>query len=378
MTALLKLPAETEYAHGVRAVEPAHVSGIARLFHKTFRGGRGAPPASLSAYFHALLFEHPWRDMELPSLVHVSAVGSVDGFMGVLPQSMTIGGKPVRAAIAGMLMADEPQKNPLTGARLLRAFFAGPQDISISETANPLSHGMWTRLGGSVLPLHSMEWFKVLRPFGAAAAVLSHGAPAAKILSPFASASDALLSRFKRNPFRFELPASAALIRGEDADEDRFIACALRFAAQFELRPCWNKTVLRWLLTKAAVKESHGPMMRRLVYGKGDAPIGGYIAYMRPKGVAWVLQILAEPGRAGPVLDNLAAYAHGHGAVALRGKTHPLLMEPLLTRGCLFLHRSSTLVHARDASLMAAASRNGLINGLAGETWSRHIGGEFR
>jgi hypothetical protein len=378
MTTPLIVPAKGEHAPDVRAFELSHLSDVARLFHKIFRGNKGAVPASLAPYLKEIFFEHPWRDEDLPSLVHVSQDGRVDGFIGVLPLRLKLNGKKVRAAVYGSLMVEEPEKNPLTGARLMRKVILGPQDISISETANPVSQAMHARLGGRVLPLNSMEWLMVIKPLGTTVALASRVAGVLKVLAPFARAGDAVLSRWKSGQSKSERPAPAAFTRGEDASEERFIAYALRSAAQFALRPDWNETVLKWLLTHAAAKEEHGPMVRRLVYGKGDTPIGGYIAYMRPGGLAWVLQILTEPGRAGPVLDDLAAYAQSHGAVALRGRTHPTLMEPLLKRGCVFLQRSATIVHASDETLMAAAAQDGLINGLAAESWSRLIGGVFR
>jgi hypothetical protein len=275
-------------------------------------------------------------------------------------------------------MVDTPRRNPLAGARLMRAFFSGPQDLSLSETANPVSQGMWTRLGGHVLPLHSMEFLRILKPAGTAVAILSDAVPAASLLCPIAWVADGALSHLGRNPFRNGPPSPQRYVRDEEADEEAFISHILRFASRFSLRPDWDARALRWQLGHAAEKERYGKASRRLVYGDGPDPIGGYIVYTRPVGVAWVLQVLAEPGRVEPILDSLTAHARSHGAVALRGRTHPMLIEPLLKRGSLFAHRSSTLVHARDAGLIEAASGDALITGLAGETWTRLIGGIFR
>jgi len=378
MTAPLILPTAPERGRSVRALEPGDLGDVARLFQKTFRGKTGPAPASLQSYLSEIFISHPWRDEELMSRVHVSDSGRVDGFIGVLPLRLNLGGRQLRAAVAGSLMVDEPAKNPLAGARLFRAFFSGPQDISLSETANALAQGMWTRLGGRVLPLLSMEWLHMLKPAGTGVSILSERTPVANILRPFAWLADGVLSRFNSIPVRAEAPARMRYTRDEEADEEAFIAYALRYASKFSLRPEWDAGVLRWLLPHVAQKERYGTVSRRLVYGNGPDPIGGYIVYSRPGGVAWVLHILAESARIEPTLDSLIDYARNHGAVALRGRTHPMLMVPLFQRGCVFVHRSSMLVHAREAGLIEAVSGNALISGLAGESWTKLIGGVFR
>jgi hypothetical protein len=89
--------------------------------------------------------------------------------------------------------------------------------------------------------------------------------------------------------------------------------------------------------------------------------------------------MFAEPGRAEPVLDSLLARALNAGAVAVRGRSHAVFMDGLLNRGCVFLHRSATMVHSRNTTLLKAAqSPSALMTGLAAETWTRLIGGEFR
>ncbi len=72
----------------------------------------------------------------------------------------------VRAAICGSLMVEGRDRDPLAGARLLKAFVDGPQDLSFSETANEVSTQLWTRLRGVVLPQYSLDWVRVIRPAG--------------------------------------------------------------------------------------------------------------------------------------------------------------------------------------------------------------------
>ena len=45
-------------------------------------------------------------------------------------------------------MVDKPAEHPLAGARLLRSYLTGPQELCVSETSNPIAQGMWERIGG--------------------------------------------------------------------------------------------------------------------------------------------------------------------------------------------------------------------------------------
>jgi hypothetical protein len=365
--------ASTRVRGGVRALQPEDIGAVAKLFQKRFRDAKRPVPASLASYLSEIFFAHPWRDPDIPSRVHVSSEGVVDGFIGVFPSRMHLGERAVRAAIAGSLMVDQPEKNPFAGARLLHAFCGGPQDISISETCNPLTQSMWSKLGGQLVPLTSMEWYRILRPAG----TVTNRLPAARLLRPLAALADVAVKRVKTNPFRLDARASR-FVRGEDADEASFVDCTLRLSSEFAFGPSWSRDSLRWLLRHAEQKEDYGKMVRRLVYGPGPEPIGGYIYYGRPSRTAWVLQVFAARGHAGRTLDSLLAHALENGAVAVRGQTHPLIMGDLLSSGCVFLHRNSTMVHSRDDKLVdAAESSSALMTGLAGETWTRLIGGVF-
>jgi hypothetical protein len=371
------MPATNGRSHTIRALARSDLPVVAQMFQNNFRSPDVLAPPSLESYLGELFLNHPWYEPDLASRVHVSADGKVNGFIGVLPLRMRFQGRPLRAAVAGSLMVQEPKKQPFTGAALLRSFLSGPQDLSLSETANRISQNMWLQLGGSASPLYSMEWVRLLHPASLGVSFLSEFWPAARLLNPLARATDRILRRMRSNPFR--MPAEAPVGYSDaDADDDTFIDCALRFASSFALHPDWDARFLRWLAPHMARKERHGALTRRVVYGNGPAPVGGYVYYGRPGGVAWVLQIFAETAHVDPVLDMLTAHALKQGCIAARGRTTPALMNPLLLRGCMFFHRSSTVIRARDPKLLAAiASGDAMITGLAAEGWTRLLGGTF-
>ncbi|TMJ50940.1 MAG: hypothetical protein E6G84_08455 [Alphaproteobacteria bacterium] len=361
----------------IRACSPEDMPAVAGLFQKTFPGRRRSAPESLEAYLAELFLHHPWYDPELASRVYVSPEGAVRGFLGVLPLRMCFRGKKIRAAIAGSLMVDRPEENPLAGARLLRSFANGPQELSISESANRVSENLWQKLGGRTLPFESLEWLRILRPAGVALAFAREWFAPAVLLQPLASMIDRVARHTGRNPFG--LPGGRGGYEYDtDAGEELLLEQIPRFAESYSVRPDWNRSSLQWVLAHARAKARRGPVCRRMVYGKNHAPIGCYVYYGGPHGIARVLQILARPECIDAVLDSLLTNAFRNGSVAVRGGTHPRLMNALLRHGSMFFHRSSTIVHSADAELLHAIdSGDALVTGLAGEAWTRLIGDRF-
>jgi hypothetical protein len=365
----------TSDAARIRACAPDDIPAVAGLFQRTFRDPRVAAPASLTSYLRELYFDHPWRDPELASKVFV-ADGAVGGFIGILPLRLAFRGATIRAAVAGSLMVDKPQENPLAGARLLRAYLGGPQDLSLSDSANPISRGMWERLGGKTMPTESMEWVRAFRPFSTALALAGDAAPLLRLARPIAAMADGIAGLIEHDLLRFK-PADTAAHEVAASDED-LIRLIPELAATYEVRPAWEPASLRWILAHAAGKNRHGPMVRRIVRGKDGRPLGCYIYYGRRGGVAWVLQLLADPNGIEPVLDNLFASAFALGCVAVRGRTQARLLDALQRRHCLFFHRSATVVHSTNAALVAAIrGGEGLVTGLSGDAWTRLIGDTF-
>src|SRR5262249_21773000 len=370
----MNVRATADAAH-VRACTPHGLPAFAGLFQRTSRDPRLGPPASLTSYLRELYFAHPWRDPALAAKVFV-ADGAVRGFIGILPQRLAFRGRILRAAVAGSLMVENPQQNPLAGARLLRAYLSGPQDVSLSDSANPVSCGMWERLGGKTVPAESMEWVRPFRPFATALALAAEFAPPMRLAWPIAAAADGVARLVNRELLRLS-PAETAAHETE-ASEDDLIRLIPELAATYEVRPAWEPTTLRWILAHAANKNRHGPIVRRVVHGKDGRPLGCYIYYARRGGVAWVLHLLARPGAIESVLDSLLASALALGCVAVRGRTQTRLLDALQRRQCVFFHRSATVVHSHDAELVAAI-RGGeaLVTGLSGDAWTRLIGDTF-
>jgi hypothetical protein len=373
----VKAPIAASAAGEVRALRQSDVPGVAELFQKTFRNPKTAAPPSLAAYVEQIFLDHPWQDKDRVSRVVVDSDGAVTGFVGVLPQLLQVGDTVIRASVLGSLMSRDPQRNPLVGARLLRSALHEHQDVSFSESANPLSLKMWEKSGGVTLPLHSLSWARILRPASLPFAMLAERFSFASAALPLTSGLDRLARRIAPDVFAV---AGSDGPGGEDFEvgAEEFAAAIPALCTRYRIRPVWDGKMLGWLLQHASTKTRFGPVMMRLVKGKGGRIVGGYIYYGRPGGVAFALQLLAEPNAERLVVNSLLSHVEARGFSAVRGRVQPEFLDALVRQQSLMFRRSAAVIHTRNNDLRAALLEgNALITGLAAEAWSRLIGEEF-
>lgn len=362
----------------IRNCSRTDLAAVAALFQKTFRNRAGPAPRSLEAYLAEAFLDHPAYDAEIASRVHVDDTGRVTGFIGVFPVQLEHRGRQLRGAVAGTLMVESPEREPLAGAKLLRSVVKGAQDIAISETTNLVSQRLWGPLGGKVVPLMSLDWFRVLRPGASAVALLSEKYPSGgALLAPAARAIDSLSAKWTARSINLAEP-SPRLMSIREASDCEFATAVMELSRFFELRPRWSERMLEWLLRQAAPKARYGPVRQTIVRGRKGELVGCYLYHGEAGGIGRVLQFLARPSDTGEVLDNLLHEAHASSFAALRGRCSQQLMTALLTRNCIFLHRASTVIHTSDSELQRVVETGGaLVTGLAGESWTRLVGDEF-
>lgn len=364
----------------IRALEQSDVATVATLFQRILRKTQARATPALEAYLTELFLDPPDRDPEITSHVHVRDDGAVSGFVGVLPMPLMVGDRPMRGALCGTLMVDNHADDPFAGARLMRAFLSGPQDISLTETANDISTTMWRKLRATVLPGHSLEWLRIIRPAGFMAEMAAARLGAARLLSPLLRPIDALARRGKAEPRWASLAASIpeGTFASRDADDETTAALFRKFTGPFAVRPDWGEESLRRMVAESRSKAVYGEMVRRAVTTRDGRPVGLFLYYGDPGRIGRVVQILAAPGQAGTVIDSMLAHAGERGMVALRGRTQPALLEAMLGRRFAFVHASSSIVHARDPALIEPfLAGRAFFNGFAGESWSRLIGDRF-
>jgi|SRR5579864_4039697 len=352
------------------------IPAVAALFGRVYPAQRWASQAACEAYFREILFNNPWRDLDLPSWV-AEEDGRLAGFAGVMPRRMSFRGRPIRVAVGCQFMVDPNRRHGLTALQLARAALSGPQDLFIADGANDLSRQMWAGLGGTTPLLYNLHWTRPLRPARFALSLLEDRRVLPPVFTlaaqPLGALADALVARLHPNRLNREeveltedaLDAAAMLAHLSDVTDGN------------ALQPEYDARSLAWLLEQAACKARHGKLRARAVLEGERRLIGWYLYYLRAGGVSEVVQVAARNGSFGRVLQRLLVDAWRHGAAAVRGRLDPRRVQELSDRHCWFRREGTwTLVHSRHPDLSAAIHQgNAFLTRLEGEWWLRFQGG---
>lgn len=350
---------------------------VGALWLRAFQ--RPGTPAGVERYFREVFLDHPLTTDDPASLVHEDDAGAIVGFVGGMPRRMSFRGRPIRAVVATQLMVDPGRRRGLAAFELLRALFAGPQELTFCDGANERSQLVWQRSGGEVVPLYSLDWRRVLRPAGYLRQRVARAGrgSAARLAAPLCRAADAIAGSLTGLDRAAAIGVPLGRPRPRLTDEE--LSCAAVRAILDDtapapsLRPSYDDASLAWLLEQAARTRGHGPLRRRLCRdGSGEA-VGYYVYYARPGGVAQVLQIGGKSKVIGDVLGSLFADAYAAGAVAVAGQIEPRWLREIddahATLSCPSL---GVLVHAKDREITAALQRgDSLLSRLDGEWWLR-------
>ena len=360
----------------VRVLTPGDVPAVAELFARVYPGQHWCSPAEFQAYFHEMLFEHPWRSLDIPSWVAEDG-GRMCGCYAVMPRPMKFRGRAIRAAIGFQFMIDPAYRNSVVTFQLVKACLAGPQDLTVADGANDQTRRGWEAIGGTVPLLYGLHWTRPLRPAALMLGALQERSALPKALAiaarPFAAATDALVSRLRANRLLREDGelADAAL------DPDAMLSLFPGMVRRNALQPVYDARSLAWLLERAARKKRFGALRARLVLDGSRRPLGWYLYYLRAGQVGEVVQIAAAARSYPMVLNRLLADAWRGGATALHGRLEPANYLELSERHAwLRTDGTWTMAYARDAELMNAFHRgDAFFSRLDGEWWLRFLGG---
>ncbi|MCW5719627.1 MAG: hypothetical protein KIS86_00645 [Devosia sp.] len=372
----------TNAAH-IRPLAAADIAAVAHLFQRQLRRSQRVPPPALSRYLEQLFVSGPFASAAMPSLVYERETG-IAGFIGVTSQPMQVEGRDLKVAVCGALMVEGYQADPMAGARLLKAFLSGEQDIALSETAGDATLTMWRQLGGEVLSRHSLDWLRIVRPGGFAVETLERRVPGARLVSPLAHLADRIMrgSSARRSDLRWaSLPddlKTAANLDVEIISPDQYLDEVRQFTDGFAIRRQWSEPALAQLGEDLAHKSEHGQLRIGLLRAKGGRRLGSFVYYWRKGATARVLDVLARPAQAGMVIDALLGDAARLGAVAVRGRTSPALFDALLERRCLMFRHGASVISGRDKAVVDRFKQgDAAFNGVVGERWSRLLGDDF-
>ncbi|HEY0783995.1 MAG TPA: hypothetical protein VGE98_16175, partial [Thermoanaerobaculia bacterium] len=355
----------------LRPLAPGDIPAVTDLHRRVFGPAGGGTP-DLEATLRQIFCGHPWQDDRLPSLVYAED-GEVRGCLGVMPRPIWVGDEPAVAAVSHNFMVDPRSRHRLVGIELLKAFFAGPQDLSLAE-GNDVSRQIWQALGGSVATLYSLRWTRPLRPLSYGLSLASrHGLAAfwSFSLAPLCAALDRVGRRLARPAHDPEAEGIAV----EPLAVPWLLAGIERFGRRATVRPRYSQATLTWLLATAAHPPPAGELRCRQVLCR-DEPVGWYVYQLGPSRVAEVLQLGVAERWARTVLRELFAEAGRSGAIAVSGQLEPRLLAALSEERCLF-HRgrggSWILAHSRRPEVLQALHRgDAFFSRLEGEWWIGH------
>lgn len=347
----------------VRPLSEDDLPQMTRLYERVF--GRNLEGSADS--LRQLFFEQPWHDASLPSLGYQSETGQIVGCLGVMPRHMTFRGRPVRVAVGHHFAVDPSSRNTLAGFELARHFYAGPQDVTLAE-GNEFSRQMCQFFGGSVSVLYSLCWTRPLRLAQYALMLLKNrGLPdaAALTLRPLCRSFDSRL------PHPNSLIKTSAVL-ADDLDPVTMLACLSTFTNGRSLQPVYDLPSLTWLMKMLAQKRHRGLLNKVVVRTRSGRPLGWYLYYLVPRGVAEVVQVGGPEESIREVLEHLFHHAWERGAVAVTGAMDPSLSRALFESHCVF-HRPDNcwmLVHSRDRRILnAIQAGDAFLTRLEGEWW---------
>jgi hypothetical protein len=364
----------------IRPFEFADIDRVAVLYQKTFASSGAKASSGLAQCLKEFYLEGPSADPDIPSLVHVRDDGAISGFVGVNLVPMVFSGRRMRVAFCGALMVEDPKRDPLAGARLLKTFLSGRQDLSISETANKTSLEMSKALKGIAFPGYSLEWMRAFTPVSFACDMVFRHSPLRKFALPLARGADRLVRRSSlgRSLAAEEFSTGKAALALRSVDANGFAEAVELLTTHYQMRPCWSSKDLGHVLSQAFDKPGYGEAVAMIASRGGGPAVGAFLYHLRSGGVGRVFQVLALPGMESTVIDCMFADAARRGAAGLRGRTQPAILNGLLGKKAMFANASSTVVFSRDEDILDCfRSGRAFVNGIAGENWGRHIGGNF-
>jgi hypothetical protein len=367
----------------VRPFTKNDIPQVVNLFQKVFfNNGRTAPSSSkLSAYFEDTFFHNPWTEKrtekgtekgieeEIQSLVYEAGDGAIVGFIGVIPRRMLLHGRPIRAATSMHFMVEPGSRSTLAGVQLLKTFFSGPQDLSLTDSAGAVGRKIWEGLGGATALPYSINWMRLLRPSRYVLRFLARKNWPLRLftgaLRPLCPIADAMASRALSH--RFGKPNAS--LRATDLDQETLLAGITQLPSSYSLRPDYDLGSLLWLLAKADQLARPGELRKIALYNADGELVGWYMYELKADGLGEVLQVVGRKKSFGEVLDHLFHHSWRNGAVALSGRLDPKFAQEFSDKYCFFNYEGPwTLTHSRNPEVLRAIYQGDLfLTRLEGE-----------
>lgn len=345
---------------GVRPFVEPDIPQVADLYWTVMRRRKGPAPPRLQSCFKELYFTNPWIDGPPSNFVYEDKGGRIVGFLGVVRRKMSLYGGPIRVAFGGNFVVDPKARANLAGMRLLGAYMAGDQDLSMTDSANDVSRTLLERLGfRTILPL-SIHWVRPLRPGHFAAYAMSRltgpilSASLKLVAKPFCSVVDNMATRLSLSPFR----QNESWLHASELDVETLFHCLAKFRGGYSLWPEYEASSLSWLLTFMTRMQARGDLRKVVLRDDKQNILGWYLYYVKPGAVGEVIQIGGEREFTKDILEHLFYDAWRRGVVGLHGVVESRLMGDFSDTNCFFTCRGGwTVAYSRKPELIDVLNR---------------------
>jgi hypothetical protein len=351
----------------VRPLTRREIPEIAELYRFVDNSDWRIPPAEVPAWLERTLFQDPWADPEIPTLVHVGDSGEISGFIASHVRRMQFDGEIIRLAAGGPLIVHPKDRSRAVGPRLWRRYLAGPQQLTTTDGASDEMRQIFELIGGQMLHPSSMAWARVFRPFSFAANRVLHFRPRAKEVGariwPALDNVTAKAARYFASP-------SGEGTTTEPLTPQLLLEHMPSVTRSLRLFPAYDEPYLTWLFGELHHNRTWGTPRARIVRDGSGRTLGWYVYFLLLREGCQVVHVAARDRHVGDVLDALFADAVQHGGAGLQGRVEPRLLAPLARRRCLFRFSSRSLVHSAHPDLLAVlAGGQALLTRLEGDWW---------
>jgi hypothetical protein len=348
------------------------VAEVAELYRLVDSSDWRIPPAEVPAWLMCTLFDHPWFDPDIPSLVYVDDSGEILGFIGSHVRRMRFEGEPVRMAVSGPLIAHPRVRSRGVGAMLCRRYMSGKQELTVTDSATEEMRKIFELIGGQMMHPGSMAWARVFRP----ASYLGNRVLHANVhvrhrIKPQARKPLPLVDALTVRAIRYFNPPQSTETIDEPLTPELLIENLPLVTRSLRLIPDYDLEFLRWLFAELPQSRTWGTPHQRLVRDDRGRVLGWYVYYSLPGEACQVMQVAARDRYEGAVLDNLFAHAVGQGGAAVKGRVEARILPSLSHRGAVFRFTPRSLIHCKDTDLLGAVtSGQALLTHLEGQWWT--------
>lgn len=351
----------------IRPLEARDLPAVAVLYAELDRVDPSGPLHGYTEFFDRVLLSDPdLTDPELPSFVYDDPDRGVVGVIGSHPRRYLLGEKRLKLVCGGPLIVHPDFRPSGVGGLLLRRHAGGRQAMTFNDRSIDEVHAMWRVLGAVSDGLTSIEWSKVLSPGGyatrqVARRITGYGSPPA----------EATITRIGKRlrPARPPTPQDGCSEVLENGD---FIELTERLGRQYRLRPDYTPAYLDALFALMGRTVLGDTVVRRLVRGSGDRPLGAYVMILAPHGTAHVMNVVTSHQHAEMVMEHLIHDAATLGAVEVTGRCEMVIQPAVVKAGCRLRQGAWTFVHSKDAELVGLGlSEKAIVSRMEGEWWMR-------